>query len=152
MIRFFSLRRTFQIFCIGIWIVTVLACAKETKIVQIPYHPYFANKLCPLEISGDLNYINSISILLEPSNVMDYEGKTEIKEFVLVKPGTEYFLDFEKQSKNFRDKIPCRNQTIRLQYSINDTQKKLDVQFDASKPRKILVFKSKNGNEMYEKK
>lgn len=131
---------------------TMIRCGTEVVIVKKPYHPYYANQLCPIEIIGDLKSVISISILLDSSNVSDLENDSELKPFVLVKPGAEHYLPFHANNEKFQDKIPCRNQTIRIRYLIEEESKYLDIEFHPKKLRSIRIAKKTHSNELYEKK
>lgn len=115
-------------------------------ILYSSYHPYVATRLCPLTISGELSSIRSISILLNHENVYDAEGQVVKESGIHVERDAEYMLPLKIDlQKGFFYQIPCRNQTIRIRYLLDGSEKYLDINFDRETLKNLSIRKRAPG-------
>ncbi|TGM62544.1 hypothetical protein EHQ94_03820 [Leptospira meyeri] len=121
-----------------------------TITTKYSYHPYLTNRLCPLVISGSLDEIESISILLDQTNVFDVDPEVVEELGIHTDPNAEYKLPLKINPKNvFFHKIPCRNQTIRIRYLLNGIEKSLDFHFEKDQKKKFVIKKDSKLGELY---
>lgn len=133
-------------------LIAFFGCGADKRIIYVAYHPYIAKKLCKFYVSGDLTSVQSIKILLDKSNIIDYDDNIHLQDKIIVNPNEEFPLPYEPGKKEFQYNIPCRIQIIRIRYEINREQKFLDIKYDSSVANKIRISRSKFENVLYEKK
>lgn len=105
-----------------------------------------ATQLCPLTISGEFSSVRSISILLNHENVYDAEEQIVKDSGILVERDAEYILPLKIDlQKGFFHKIPCRNQTIRIRYLLDGSEKYLDIHFDREPLKNFTIRKRASG-------
>lgn len=139
----------FQFLWLSLLFLHISNC-DTTHTIQLTYHPYLAKKLCPLAISGALENITSISIVLDRTNVFDVEEKLLDELSVHTDPDSEYRLPFRIDLKDvFSHKIPCRNQTIRIRYRKDEMEKAYSFFFTKDKKQKFIIKRKSKSGELY---
>lgn len=130
-------------------LVTVLfliGCIHREVTIQSTYHPYFIKNLCNISIGGELDRIKSISLLLDEENILNSK-EDKIKNVEIVyDQGSEYFFPFEPgPGVVFKEKIPCKKQTIRLRFLPPYELQSLDLSFKGEKQQDYVIKKGKIG-------
>ncbi|MGE8719710.1 hypothetical protein ACO2KH_00095 [Leptospira terpstrae] len=137
-------------FVLSILILLLIANCDSTITTQYAYHPYLASRLCPLVISGELENIESISILLDQNNVFDVDKEVVDELGIHTDPDSEYRLPLKiNPKKGFSHKIPCRNQIVRMRYYLNYIEKYLDIHFEKDQKKKFVIKKDPKLGELY---
>lgn len=128
-------------------------CMTREVIDRTAYHPLVARQLCILKIIGTNENVLSVSILLELGNVTDASQNDIIDSDYGVPIESEYFLYQGKNATNpLAYRIPCRKQSIRIQYLQENQRMSFDFPLKGNKIETIKLIQQKTGDFSYEVK
>lgn len=126
------------------------SCLEREVYIKFPYHPYLSKYRCQFSILSNVNSINSVSIVLNDSNILDLdEQEIEAKGIVVDKNSEYQFSKIPKKLELFNEIIPCKKQIIRLRYQFADQEKNLDLVFKGNSKQKFIINEGKNGELFY---
>ncbi|TGK50045.1 hypothetical protein EHQ16_12630 [Leptospira kanakyensis] len=134
-------------------LLLLASCYPSVVKVHSVYHPYLIKNLCNVSILGKFDRVRSISIFLEEDNILDLNAEEVREKEIFLDQGSEYFFPVESfRDSVFKQKIPCKKQTIRVRYVISDGTQILDIKTKGLKIQNFVIKDSKEGLFYNEKK
>jgi hypothetical protein len=131
--------------------IILLGCISNEVRYNSAYHPYLFKSLCVFTITGEINRLIAVSIVLDEKNMTELNPEEIKARDVSFHQNGEYFIPTESVKENkITDRIPCKKQIIRLRYQLKGIEQILDLDFLGKNNQQYVLKEKKDGSLFYE--